>query len=756
MPSSPSLEVMRPAFRAAVGLGIGLGIGLLLFLARDTDALARPELALVDMRTETYVGTRAPDPRIALAIVGDDDIATMAEQGWGQFEWPWDQEIQAGLLAFLDHAGAKAVALDFFYLDRGKDPEEYIEEYRKDGREPPQMLVSSWWGRYESALAFQEGMRSFGPVSLAFELSRSPEQERASRVELAASRWLPLAGDGGGTPTLPPHTMRRPHANLPVKAILEGSRWLGFANVALDRDGVVRRASPAAWYGERAVPSLSLATVALLDGVAPTFDADGLRMGARRQELSEDGTFLINFRGQPYETYPALKVYDMVVAGLDVLEKKPMHPAHAELAKQLAGKIVIWGASYSGEDDVLTTTLDDYTLGPEIHAAMVDNLLHGDGRVQVSRSTNTLILFALGALLGLLGTLVSSRWLAPLISVCSLVSIFVLGFLLFRTGTSIDMFTPALLVLFTALGTATFRILTEGRRNKWLEQTFGRYLAPDVIEALKEDPSRLELGGRHAELTVFFSDVAGFTSISEKLGLDVVKLLNRYLTGQSDRLMEEAGVIDKFEGDAIMAFFGDPLETPDHPVRGCRAAVQCMAELPKLEPMWRELGLEGFEIRIGLNSGPALVGNMGSERRFDYTCMGDTVNLASRLEGANKAFGSRIMIGPQTYEAAKEHILTKPLADLVVVGKTEAVAVYELVSMREDATEDERGHTEAYQRAHKAVREGGHAEALAALDEAEALRPGDGPCRWLRGVIRAVEAGELPAPWDGRWTLDRK
>jgi adenylate cyclase len=745
---------MRPALRAAVGLGIGLGLALLLFLLRETDALARPELALVDMRTEAFVGTREADPRIVLAVVGDADIKTMAGQGYDQDEWPWTQDVQAAMVVFLAHAKATALALDFYYFDRGKDPEEFGAEYKaRTGQEVPEYRMSRWQGRYYEALELGKALKSFGPVAIGFELTDRADWERPSRVELAETRWLDIEAAGPPATT----TLRREGANLPVKSILEGARWLGFANIGGDRDGVLRRSTPAARWKERLVPSLALASAALLHDVTPRINADGVHFGPLRQPLSEDGTFLLNYRGQPYQTYRTAAVYDMVVAGLDLMEGKPLRAPHAALAKELEGSLVIWGASYAGADDIVATTLDGLTLGPEVHAVMVDNLLHGDGRVPVSRTTNALVLFLLGGLLGVLGTVSPIRWLPPVASAAALCGLLLAGFLLFRDGTSIDMFGPGLLILLTALATSAFRILTEGRRNKWLEQTFSRYLAPDVIEALKGDPSRLQLGGRRTDLTVFFSDVAGFTSISEKLGVeDVVQLLNRYLTGQSDRLMAEAGVIDKFEGDAIMAFFGDPLDAPDHAVRGCRAAVRCMAELPKLEPLWRSLGLESFAIRIGLNSGPALVGNMGSEKRFDYTCMGDTVNLASRLEGANKAFGSLIMIGPQTYEAAKDEILAKPLADLVVVGKSQAVAVYELVSMREDASEADRGHVEAYQRAHSAVRAGEHAAALAALGEAEALRPGDGPCRWLRGVIEALEAGELASPWDGRWTLDRK
>jgi adenylate cyclase len=302
-----------------------------------------------------------------------------------------------------------------------------------------------------------------------------------------------------------------------------------------------------------------------------------------------------------------------------------------------------------------------------------------------------------------------------------------------------------------------FRVLTEGVRNRWLEGTFGKYLSPSVIEALKKDPGLIELGGRRVEVSVLFSDIQGFTGISERLKPeDLVRLLNRYLTRQSAEVLAEEGVIDKFIGDAVMAFFGDPIPHPDHAVRACRAAVHCVAALPDLEPLTRELGLPPLLNRIGVNSGPAFVGNMGSDARFDYTAMGDTVNLASRLESANKVFGSRILIGPATFEQAKASIHAKPLARLQVVGKTKPMQVYELVGIRGEALPAVVEHAEAYGRAHAALLADDLEGAARELAEAERAKPRDIPTSWLRGILAQVSDGTLPRPWDGILVLESK
>ena len=295
--------------------------------------------------------------------------------------------------------------------------------------------------------------------------------------------------------------------------------------------------------------------------------------------------------------------------------------------------------------------------------------------------------------------------------------------------------------------------MTEGRRNRWLEGAFGRYMAPPLIAALKRDPALLALGGRRRTVTLLFSDVAGFTRLSESLPPeDVVRLLNRYLTAHCAAVMEEGGVVDKFEGDAVMAFFGDPVEQADHAARACRAALRVQAELPALDPLLAELGVEDFSVRVGLNSGSAVVGNMGSDQRFDYTCMGDAVNLASRLEGAGKKFGAPIMVGEATARDAGDTMLFKALGAAKVVGREEPVVVFELVAVRDEADDALREHVAAFDEALAAARTGDVETARAALARAESRRAGDGPCAWFAEVLDALEG----RPWDGLTVLDAK
>ena len=458
------------------------------------------------------------------------------------------------------------------------------------------------------------------------------------------------------------------------------------------------------------------------------------------------GTFLVNHHAGRYKTVRPARV---IAWGLAKANDGKLPEA---ATKALKGKIVVLGINLVGQKDVLASPMGGDMDGPVWQATVLDNLLHGDGRVRVWRVIDVILLALLCVLAGVLGTVLPTRWLPHLVPLALGGLFYLVAMAMFGAGTSVDMVTPLLGLLLVWGGAFALRSLTEGRRNRWLEGVFGRYMSPSLVAALKRDPTLIALGGREREISIFFSDVAGFTSLSERLrATEVVRLLNRYLTDHCAAVMREDGVIDKFEGDAVMAFFGDPVAQDDHALRACRAALAVQAALPALDPLLRELAIPSFRVRIGINSGRAVVGNMGSSQRFDYTCIGDSVNLASRLEGAGKAFGVHILIGAETARAVEDTMLLKPLGGLIVVGKEEPVAVYELMATKADASPELTAHVEAFTRALEAARAGDVAGARVALEEAAALRPEDGPVAWLRQVLEGLDGA-----WDGVTVLGHK
>ncbi len=734
MASIPRLMPRSGLRRAALGGALGLVIALLLLLLRGTDLFESLELRLVDVRTRHFASQRSADERIVVVQIEESDIAAVRTKLG--VRWPWPLEYNAHLVTVLKDAGAAALMVDVLHLDRGAGP----DDVPGTADLPPAERMMREAEAHE-ADAYGSALRDFGKVALAFELSATPQYDVPAR-RTAAEGKLP---DGGLKHHRP--AIARPGAELPVRRVIDGSALLGFANTLPDLDGVVRRAPVLGLWGKRLVLSLPLATAQLATEAGVAEEDGAVRVDTTRQELSGDAAFLINFGRRSYPR----------IAPLQLLEWAMHREADGSLApaarRALEGKIVVFGVNAAGLRDVVPTALGGTLDGPVYQATVLDNLLHGDGRLRAPAGVERLVLTLLLLVAGAAGAGLRGRFIPHTgpIALALLHVLFV--FMKFEAGTSHDVFTPLLGLLLTWGGTSALRAFTEGRRNRWLESTFGRYMAPSVIDALKKDPALLELGGRERNVSVLFSDVAGFTGISAQIGpTQLVNLLNRYLTGHCAAVLDQAGVVDKFEGDAVMAFFGDPVPQEDHPLRACRTALRVQDELPQLKPLLEELGVEGFDIRVGINTGTAVVGNMGSEQRFDYTCMGDTVNLASRFEGAAKAYGLRILIGADTAREVTPEMLVKPLGGIVVVGREEPVSVYELVAARDGASAELIAHAEAFERSLAAARRGDLIEARRALDEADRLKPGDGPVAWFRDVL----AGLGREPWDGITVLTRK
>lgn len=748
---APRLQTTPTRIAAAMGALIGLGVAAALFALRPTNAFTGLEWRMVDARTQAFMGQRKPDPDLVLAEIRDDDLAELRNQF--DLRWPWPLDVNALAFEWFRAAGARAVVVDVYQFDRGMIPEEkgLTDRDSKEYKEAAE--------RVESADALAKAVLEHGRVVFAFALSNNlPEGGDAAAAlrkpeyEKRLTRLPPLNVTPG---------LVRAFADLPVLRLLEASHGIGFANTVVDADGVLRRGVPVGEVAGRRVPSLPLAGV-LAAGVEVEADDGSIRAGRAVQRLSDDGTFIVAFRG-PSDTYPRIAPAQAVLAGAELQKlrdagDKTTVPGSGGLKPEdVRGKLVLWGVNPQGVKDVVSAPVGSVFSGPEFQLTLIDNLLHGDGRVEVSRTTNGAVLFGLCVVLGLLGGVAKRRGVFLSATLVAAAVVWGGGYGAFGRGVSFDLITPSLGLLLTYAGVLAFKILTAGRRNKWLEGTFSQYLAPAVIKAIQADPSMLVLGGRQREVSVLFSDVKGFTTISEQLGPEnTVRLLNDYLSRQSEPVLQNDGVIDKFIGDAVMAFFGEPVSHADHALRACRAAVESLAVLAGTQPLARELGLGTLVNRIGVASGPATIGNIGSDRRFNYTAIGDTVNFASRLEGANKAFGSRILLADATYQAAKDAVIAKPLAKLIVVGKTEPVPVHELIALAASASPAQKAHAEAFGRAHAAVLADDLDGAETALAEAEKLVPDDGPCRWLGGIIDGLRLGMIARPWNGVYVLESK
>ncbi len=315
----------------------------------------------------------------------------------------------------------------------------------------------------------------------------------------------------------------------------------------------------------------------------------------------------------------------------------------------------------------------------------------------------------------------------------------------------------ALSMIFPSFVIVGIKFMKEESQKRFIKGAFSYYLSPSVIEEIIKDPGSLELGGEDREITIFFSDIKSFSTISEKLtAQQLVKRLNEYLTEMTDIILKYNGTVDKYIGDAIMAFYGAPIVMEDHPLKACMAVVEMKRRLRELQESWRKAGLEEIYCRMGVNSGKATVGNMGSRTRMDYTAMGDAVNLASRLEGANKFYETSAMISGSTYEKVKDRLETRHLDIIRVVGKSEPVSIYELMAEKGSLPDKVYDMLEKYNKGREHFVRQDWKEARQMFRQGLKVIPDDGPCRVYVERCETYMKSPPKKGWDGVYVLKAK
>jgi len=590
------------------------------------------ELKSWDARQRLFASRQA-SPDIVLILVDQKSLDHFQKQN---VPWPWPRQMYAPILGYLKEGGARAVFMDIVM----SEPSSY-------GTEDDEMLAS----------ALRQSGRVVAPIFLRGE-GPAPADDalrflRASAVEAGA------VGRPG-----PEYVA----ATVPIPLLAEAARGGAEVHVEPDADGVYRRIPLADRIGGLTIPSVALALSRLADG-APA--SGGV-------PVDRDGAMLIRYRrGRAFQAYSAAAVIDGWLRMSEGREPDPAFPPST-----FAGKHVLVGYSAAGLLDMKTSPVAKAVPGVEIQAAALDTLLRG----RFLRPASPAFDLALALLLAVAAaTGISFLRRSALLGAASLAfavlpaAVSCLGF---AAGRWVALVPPTAAVLVGLIGASVWSYAVEGRQKRFLKHAFRHYLSPHVVERVAANPGLLRLGGDRRDITSYFSDVAGFTSISESLGAEgLVALLNEYLTAMTDIILDEGGTLDKYESDAIVAFWNAPLDEPDHALRACRAALACQARLEAMGPSFESRYGHKVRMRIGLNTGPAVVGNMGSNRRFDYTAMGDTINLAARLEGACKPFGISILAGETTIAAAGPAVLAREVDVLRVVGKSRPTRIYEVVGL---------------------------------------------------------------------------
>ncbi|HXO00346.1 MAG TPA: adenylate/guanylate cyclase domain-containing protein [Candidatus Acidoferrales bacterium] len=743
--------------------------------------ITRLELNSLDLRFQLR-GRTQPDPRIIIV-----DIDQHSQEVLGQ--WPFGRIYFAHLLDALREDGARVAAFDITF-SQAEDKEllplkelgASLDEQQKKGQAVSPALrleIEREEKKYNYDQQFADAIQRFGNVVLGnYFLYTKADLQGVSNEALDRYANLmaffpfpqvrpePSAGGEAGRLRLiqqyedlylVPRGVEG-NTELLTGAVASEKGGSGFFNVAVDADTVVRRMPLAIPYGRDAdranwdmyasidVQTLRLylgltneQTVLNYGGAGVTSIEFGPKLTVHPDDLSR---MMVNYNG-PVRTYP-------YISFADAAQKK-------FAAGTFKDKIVLVGASATGIGDLRATPFGAIDFpGVEIHANLIDNILnqkflmHGGPQVL----TDLAFIFLFGIPLGMWLALVQPRWMA--FTLLLLVPFAGVVYWAFLHGWWLNFIVPSLFTLVPNVGlVALYRVLIEEQEKRKVRGAFQQYVSPEVIRRVLSDPELVQ--PRKSEITVLFSDVRGFTTISEALDAqDLARLLNGYLTEMTRIIFRHQGTLDKYIGDAVMAIWGAPFTEPKHGERCCQAALSMLSRLVDLQEKWRADGFPAMEIGIGINTGIASVGNMGSSLRYGYTAMGDTVNLASRLEGLNKEYGTSILISESTRaDVTNERIMIREIDFIRVKGKNQPVTIFEILS-EQAAANDGKELIELFGRGREAYKARDWSAAKAAFEEVLNKWPKDGPSRVFIGRCDEYLAAGPGADWDGVYVMMHK
>jgi adenylate cyclase len=457
----------------------------------------------------------------------------------------------------------------------------------------------------------------------------------------------------------------------PFAALAAAARAIGHTLFILDPDGPVRRIPPVVQVGQRTIASLSL-TTAMMAGVSrmPAVIADNGQCAA-----------LVPWRGPAqnpvgHPTFTAFSFYDLFRSQQAIIEgqRPEVDPA------TFRNRIVVVGATAQGLGDVFNTPFGEGKIpGPEVHASVIDGLLSNRSVTPLPAWQAMAMTVGLALFVAFAGFLASQAWITGVAAAVIAAALFVAAFTVFPRGAWVPLTVPTLAIVFAFVGDLGWKYVVEGREKRQVKRLFSRYVSKDVYDQLVADPSLAALGGARRTMTVLFSDVRGFTAMSEKGSPeDVVQQLNEYFSRMVSVVFAHRGTVDKFVGDMVMALFGAPLEDEDHAEHAVQTALAMTAALAELNREWQAQGRPILDIGIGINTGDMVAGNIGSDTIVSYTVIGDAVNLGARLESLNKDYNTRIIISDTTRSRLKGRYDIHPLGDVIVKGKSLPVAIFEV------------------------------------------------------------------------------
>ncbi len=536
----------------------------------------------------------------------------------------------------------------------------------------------------------------------------------------------------------------------PNGMIARGAGILGSTSDRQDPDGVFRSIRLLSGTPSGTAPSLPLAVAWMAMG-RPEIQVSPNRVTIGDVSLGtgEACRLQLRFHG-PAGTYRSFPLADLTAA----LNARAMGQPCPVDSAVFRNAVVLVGYAAPALYDLKPTPYSPQCPGVEVLATAVDNILNGNFINKYPDWVSILVALLVSALTALFLSSVNRISLGAVLAFLPTIALLLASFLLFRQGYWLETVWPATSGILTMLAGGIFLFNSESRRKQEIRSAFSQYLSPDVVAQVTDNPDMLVLGGDRRRMTAFFSDIKGFTGISEKLSPEeLVSILNRYLTTMTDIILDTGGTVDKFEGDAIVAFWGAPIHMDDHAARACSAALRCQEAHTVMNADLAREGYPELVTRIGLATGDMVVGNMGSEKRFDYTIMGSTVNLGSRLEGVNKVYGTSIMVPDDTMRDAGRGFIFRELDTVRVVGQQQPVNIYQLLCRSDELDDVTEASMKLYAEALELYRKGRFTDAAGIFASAADL-----PSAIMANRCRAMatDPGDGSPEWSGVYNLMSK
>ncbi|RKH42973.1 adenylate/guanylate cyclase domain-containing protein [Corallococcus sicarius] len=758
-------------------LGVALVATLIAAACQYGGLLEPAERMAYDQALSAFTGERDKSSHVVVVAIDQltlDAISQDEGRRTNFGNWPYTRTLWARIAEELQAAGAKAVLFDAVMDERASDESAdlgFAQVLRELDLPFYVGMVASGTAAPLARADFQAPVPVAAPEvapaaaeaeTAAEEFEDGPATVIPPLTNEALARALAFAAsrtDGKSLPRLEyesdDRTLRPRHPVPPTLALVGAVDGFGLVDTEADPDGFMRRTRFAYTDGINTYATLPVRLVAdLLGAKEVTFSGRALHLGERSWRVDADGGAALDYGGPLHKRYWMVSLKDVLN---DWILRKDGKPPEIP-ADTFRGKVVVIGGTTPGINDIKATPFSSTEPGLVKQAAVVDTLLAGAFITRLPWGVDLGFTFLVALVSAVL--LMTARWTPlevgwPVALVGGL--LVVTGLFLKTAHTHVLTAMPALAGIGASVAALAFNHLVANRETEFIRQAFTRFMEPKLVAQMIRSRQLPRLDGENKEITAFFSDIRGFSTFSEHFKEDprqLVRILNTYLTTVSGALLREGGCLDKYIGDAVVCLFGAPMDQEDHAIRACRGALAAKAAVETLRVEFRQKGFPDVYTRIGVNSAVNFVGNFGSDQLFSYTAIGDGMNLAARLEGANKAYGSGIMIGPRTYELAKDHIEVRELDRVRVAGKTEAVTVYELLALKGRLDADTQRTVARYHEALALYRQARFADAVTVLEAAAAQAPGDGPTGAL--LARCREYLEAPPErFDGVVNLEK-